>query len=357
MAAAECPPLLSPESTNCSGRGVCISSTWCECAEGWTGVGDFAFGSPTCNVNISAVKALWGILGVVHFIQIFCALYFLKLKLEKQRKSSDRMISTVMVLLNLIGNVFFCSTALIRVVYTTTRTIGSDALTTVLFTFGCAFFWTMIHIFVYSFMLLAYSQAMRGLQHSNWSPSLKRFRMVLLVSATCSVVFCLAPLGMLANKNTQGFADFATVHYVGLGVNCFITGSLVLPVFIRRLMHEIKRGQDAIIDNLNGSKAEYFERLYQRIARFLSQSLGQIWSQSFFALLFGCWPFLQVSGSSYFLPVAWISGCSGGFLIMYVSAPVKRNAELNGTSSDPDKLRMHTSNPLHINSNPQRAPD
>jgi hypothetical protein len=52
------------------------------------------------------------------------------------------------------------------------------------------------------------------------------------------------------------------------------------------------------------------------------------------AFLMGFWPFLQVYGSSYFLPFAWTSGTLVAVLGLYLNLPVQDSKESTRNTSE-----------------------
>ena len=163
-----CPPLLFPETWNCSGRGECISSVVCLCTQpNWVGQGDFAFESPTCNIYIPAVQALWSIAICFQCLIMTFSIYYLRVKLRQEELASS--LPLILGVLLLLSSIFLIPTAIIRAANPSTVVIGTDTVVTVLFCCGAASFWLAVHVFVYSFLEVSYKKVLMyntNLKHS-----------------------------------------------------------------------------------------------------------------------------------------------------------------------------------------------
>ena len=357
MTAISCPPLLSPEVFNCSGRGECLSLTECRCMDGWTGLGDFAYKSPSCDVNILAVKILWILLGLTHFMQMCIVIYLFLVRFVRGTNSAitiksqqkQQMVTIAVVVTMVFANLLFISLSIGRAVHTETKTIGTDALATSLFSLASAVFWAMLHLFLYSFLVVIQHQAMIFQKRTTWMIGRKRMIVTLVASALSAMISSLMPLGMLYASSSEEFFVYGSAHYFGIGATCFVTGLIVLPIFIFHLKKEIIRGQNAVIDSLNGRLKASFDALLYRLTLFHREMTKQILMQTIFALMFGAWPFIQVHGSSYFLPIAWISGAIGGFLVLYLTFPPPIPLESQQQQTTTDDVDHSDAATCHMN--------
>ena len=146
----DCPSLLFPETQNCSGRGECLSPHACLCTvPGWTGYGDFAFGSPSCGINIIAIQCLWSFLAFLIVALLSFTIYYLNVKLhQKTRKARFPVILGVMTVFH---TSFLLACAILRVSNPTKHVIGTHLATTVMFSLASSIYWVGANGFVYWF--------------------------------------------------------------------------------------------------------------------------------------------------------------------------------------------------------------
>ena len=325
MAAPNCPGVLAPETQTCSGRGTCVSENWCACPDGWTGQGDFAFGAPSCAVNIPAIQALWALVALVHVGTFAFALHFLRVKRAQGTKSQAPMYLGLLVVINNIGLII---TGLTRAI-DPLRTIGSDPTATVFFSIAAAAFWSATHVFIYAFLQLSIKQARMG-REEDAQKYLKHLKISLPVSNIASLVASMLPLGMLGASNALQVQQLATSHYIILALELVVTGGILTPYFVKKVVHDIKQAISK-----NPDKSEKLVQVEAKLQRLQTELRNQMATNVLFAALMGFWPFLQVYGSSYFLPFAWTSAAITECLALYVNLPVtdKKTTVLTGTGS------------------------
>ena len=276
---SECPPLLVPQSQNCSGRGICISSTSCDCQDGWTGLGDFAFESPSCNIYIPAIQALWSILAFFQLLSLLFAIYYLRIK-HKQSRLVARLPITMGYLFVVAASLLFCCAVLRATDFR--RTIGSNVAVTLLFSLGTGTFWVSAHVFAYAFMEATNRRAMvfKASQQEQWLLSLQTVKISLIVTGILSFVFCLCPLGFLSSNSSSEFLIFGSLHYLGTGTSIFITGTFFIPRFTGNLQKDLENiSIDVNIVPLQ--KVLFKVKLFNRILR------QQVLTQWLLAFLFG----------------------------------------------------------------------
>jgi hypothetical protein len=332
----ECPPILYPDTANCSGRGICVSATECLCEPGWTGQGDFAFGAPGCDSNIAAIKGLWSLVAIMELLYLLWSILFLRIKLRQGSRAKSPILLGVLLL---FCNLFLMLTGLVRAI-SPLRTIGSDVMVTIFFCFGAFFYWTAAHVFIYAFVELAMKQARIIKQSSDLSMILTHLRYWLPISNLASSLACFLPFGMLTGTSATDFRVYATLHYLLLATEiccCF----LMSRHYVKKLTSAI----DGAI-NTNPTKSDSLKKINWKLKRFQLEHRNQSVVNAVFALLFGLWPLLQVYGSSYFLPFAWVSGTSIGVLGLYVNLPVAEKTSVHDNSSAGANMDTTVSNPV-----------
>lgn len=309
-----CPPILAPESQNCSGRGICVDEFTCECQVGWTGKGDFAFGSPSCGIHIDAVRSLWAIVAILNILALVFSAYYIRVKLAQTIRTKAPLALGFILGLE---NICIAATGIIRAA-NPSRTIGSDVLVTVVFTVGTSLFWCAAHVFIYSFIELGLKQS-RIFQHTDVRDALMRhMRLSLPISAVVSVCACLTVLGMLGSTSAEVTHALATSHYLISAFVLALTGFWLTPSFISQLRRDI----DSVASKQSGDRAEMLNRITSKMTRFESELKKQAVSNTVFAVFMGFWPLVQIVGSSYFLPFAWSSGAIVSVLSLYLNLPV-----------------------------------
>jgi len=312
----ECPPILYPQTQNCSGRGVCLSATTCLCPEGWTGQGDFAFDSPNCDINLSAIRGLWAMLAVSHLFTILWIIFYFK---KKYGQRSRPVAPIVLGVLFLCSSTCLMITGLIRSIQPL-RTIGSDVTVTVFFCLGTAVFWTGCTVFINIFLELALKQSRIGGSNNNVAIMFARLRGFFPLSICLEWIACLILFGMLNAQSEGAFYGYAATHYL---FSAFVMNFCYVycRVYIGGLSKELQANIKA-----NPGKSAILKIIVWKLDRCLLELRNQGAVNIIFALFFGIWPFLQVVGSSYFLPFAWMSAAAVTVLLTFVNLPAQDKA-------------------------------
>ena len=242
----ECPPLLYPETQNCTGRGVCVSATVCDCQSGYTGIGDFSFQSPSCAIDIVVVKAVYGIYASLNFLGVIITLVYLKIKLSQfnihGRMQKVKVYSPIVLgITESVSMAFLGTTAVIRATFTDTRSIGSDVSTTVCYVIGVTANWFAVHVFTYGFLNLAYVRLMK---YKSAQPRvavvLKEVKTVLGTSNLISIATNLAPLGLLNSSSSESFFAIGIIHFGGMAIFVALVGCILIPHLCRKIEVEIR---------------------------------------------------------------------------------------------------------------------
>ena len=331
-----CPPILIPEALNCSGRGVCVSESLCSCESGWTGRGDFAFGAPTCSINIIAVKVLWAITSALHFLEIFYSLSFV---VRKYRAKRRLFLSIFVGILALLTNICFFIVGLTRAVDTDSRVIGSDPFITILFSFGAMTFWWTAHVFTFIFIELVITQSRIWVKDGGKTiQTLKQMKLGLSFSSLVSTIACILPIGMLGAKTAYLTQSLATTHYVLLAGGMVVTGFFMIPRFARMVLSAINDTTKCF-----PGKNQKLERMAQKLNKFIKELRNQALMNISTALIFGFWPLLQIAGSSYFLPFAWSTVAFTIAIGLHTISPAKDN---DSSANDSQKTNNFSSNQL-----------
>ena len=304
----------------------------CICEEGWIGNGDFIFGSPACQLNVIAVKAIYGLLTCTNLINIIFTFFFLFRKFlhlgrRKPRVNCVRFIREKGVFIgfcSLFASGFLSSLGLIRIT-NPFRTIGTDVTCTLMFVLGSVFFWTFLLNITEVFLvfLSSVSSIMKIEDRSRIQSAFKQFYRYKIILWIFAPMGCIAPLFMLTDPgNPNIMFAFAAIHFLSLGFEmAFLSylGEASLKPLIREL---------------ESLKQPSLNHLKEQFRKFTFQVRIQRTVQSLTAIIFGLWPYVQ-RYSAYELPLAW-SG-AGSIMLFGMYSIFPRVTELSQIKSAGDE--------------------
>lgn len=298
MALQGCPAPLAPDTLNCSGRALFCINNGCICEEGWIGRGDFISGSPACHLNISGVRAAYGILLAVHVCHIpFCIRYLL-IMMSKSTRSRAKDISLFSGLVCLFSSVAQAALGIVRL-NDPSSTIGTSPAATILFSVGSGLFWTYVPLILTLLVqvLGRTINARNDMERNIIERLVKSFSKVSGPSWLCCMLACFCPLFMLIDPNDARLMfGFALSHYLFLTIN--MVASLLLTLWvIPPIIHDMR----AVVETNGDPRAKMISK---RLNMMKSEVRNQTVFQATSAAIFGCWLYAQ-RYSSYQLPIAW----------------------------------------------------
>ena len=382
-----CPPLLAPESRACAG-GACVDDRTCACedAAAWTGHGDFALGSPSCVVNVPAVRGLWSMVAAFQALAFVAVLVYafdlLVANVRAKRRARAAASpggriprvpwsSRLLALFFGIASPLLCLLGVLRA-SDPTRTIGTDPACTVLFSLGAFFFWSGAEIGVLKFVILNIS--LLGLRRAEEERRKYESRARVAASAFFVLISvgCLSPLVMLAVDNAGAMQAVAAVHFESLAVAMALCAGavrwLVGPAvqgLKYRLAHAAQQhGADGVDGdkppgspgtiNHNSNNESHLRSVAWRFSFLMGEIERQGTFQALLAAIFGAWPFLTQRFTSYELPIAWGLGSPLVISVLcWVNSSVSRSrARTNttthgGNAAAVDKRVVETVAPRH----------
>jgi hypothetical protein len=194
---------------------------------------------------------------------------------------------------------------------------------------------------IYTFVTFQSKQADNGFLSTNFATIVRRLQVILPVSVVLTTIFSLVPLGMItAMEETHLFA-LGAGHFLVLGTAIFFLGMIYIPVLVRPLERDL---QVAVKATLSPGASTILKQILDKIIMFRRQLRIQAIGNGITAFLFGAWPFLQSRGSSYWLPIAWISASAAAAMGLHVLLPVTASpADDQGnstTSSSPKEAKV-----------------
>jgi hypothetical protein len=306
-----CPAPLWPATQACGNGGTCLSDSLCQCADGWVGEGDFVYASPSCSINVAAITALYSITAVVNAIPAVGALYFLW-ALRRKAKS----LKLVFAFTCLVGTSSLVILSIIRASSPQTTAIGTYVPSTVLFSIGSGGFWFGGLLFLHSFLSVASSQVrFKPNARTSFARIQAQLRIGFPLIFLGVAVALLCVLCMLAAQSASSMYALALVHYVLLGLSMLSLGAFLIPMLINPLILDLSESLSM------GADTSKIRQILSKLTRFKSELRSQNLLNFPVAIMFGCWPWLQMQ-SSFFLPLAYISTAVLTALALYIEFPV-----------------------------------
>jgi hypothetical protein len=302
--ASSCPPILVPEQMPCSERGTCISETLCSCPEGWTGAGDYVFGEPTCAIHIVTVKALWGIAICLEFLGLLLTLRFMQTHRPQPDVGGKRNANKVALFMYFVVSmvVHTCSwiiTGILRVTRDPKATIGTDPAITIIYAIGTLAFWLFTQAFMLRFLEVQREQA----RVMNPTRKFARMRLYFVVTESLLIASVLFPLIQLSGTDARTVENLITCHYFFMAVGTLFIGLVVIPQLIGTTVKDIEQ----LVRMSSSDRSASFAPVLRRLERFQTIVGTLALGNSALMFCFAFWPFLQIAGSSYWLPIVTIS--------------------------------------------------
>ena len=137
----------------------------------------------------------------------------------------------------------------------------------------------------------------------------------------------------------------ASCHYVISAIEVVIAGIILVPKFVKSVCSEI--------DSVMSSKKDI--RPDNRLVLILDQLnrfMMYLWRVAIInfvlACLFGFWPFLQINGSSYFLPFAWTSGTIPVYLGLYIILQPRKGKRMRSALFSDKLVEKDLLNEVHV---------
>lgn len=245
----ECPGLLFPETRACAGHGLgCMNYTTCFCEPGWTGRGDFIAGEPSCNLNVLAVQALWGMLACTHAIALPYDAFFILKKWRRNdfgKEGTTRML--VMGVAALIESAAGLILGLLKTTDPTNRTIGTDPFSTIMFSFMTFGMWTAAPAFLSLFVALN----VKNLKFKSSKTAASSSKFIDSIDKTLPFVWGLCQIGSISPlialmdvTNGTLMYTMAALHFLSCASAMAIAGTNVLL-----LLHPLLRDLALVISD------------------------------------------------------------------------------------------------------------
>lgn len=246
------------------------------------------------------------------------SVYYLKIKIAQPRRSSH---SVIMGCLFCPSSLFLMATGILRASCTETRVIGTDPVVTVLFCLGSGFFFSALAFFLSSLMdlLLMQSRHKGSETHQTMILFHSRMKIAVPLSAFIGIVSCAMPLGFLRAAPEDFFA-WSAAHYFGCMLEQIFLATAATVYCCVPLARDLRT---ALKTDVRGSSSENLKAVLAKLEQYNSEIRKQSTVNVTIACLFGGWPFLW-SMSSYWLPIAWMSGSVITSLSMYMHLPIAK---------------------------------
>ena len=324
---SECPPILAPETQNCSGRGVCIDSAHCFCEPGWTGAGDFVFGAPSCAVNILAISILWSLAAVLEFACIILTINFYRRK--KKLVKAITKSQTMFVASCFVHNGAWAICGILRVSRSELKTIGAEPVVTTIYVLGMLALTFAVDSYIYIFLEMAIHQ-------SKMNPNMNVPRMKLYVVMVNVIILVTVwfPEFMLAASDSQTARHIISAHNYLMALGFLILLFMVIPSVIGSFVRDIKL---ALKNNQKRTGSSILAPVAKKMILLERIANGLCIHQIIVTTTIGTWQFLLVEGSPYWVPILAIPSATIQIAIIINLTPPRKPGQesQSGVSSVP----------------------
>jgi hypothetical protein len=317
-----CPPILAPESLPCSGRGTCVSVTVCLCEDGWTGAGDYVFQEPTCAIHITTVRVLWALASVVEFV---CLIFTIKLAFDRRGpRNGNKQIKQPIthfyfIVFSMIHNITWFITGLLRAIREPTATIGTDPAVTVIYTIGMVSFWIASQSYILTFLKVQ-EQQLRVHRERN----VFKMKIYFLITEIFLITSVSLPFFQLFAGSSRIAENLITSHYCLLAIGVLCLGLVLIPQVIGTFVNDIEQAIKS-----SSERQSILKPVLKRLKRLQVICITLALNNAPAILCFAFWPFLQISGSSYWLPMVTVSCAAGQIVQIYTISPSKKRVSEN----------------------------
>jgi hypothetical protein len=320
-------PLLWPLTTPCSGHGTCLTITTinsssssslnvgdCECFEGYISLGDFATQpGADCDLNILAIRVLYGITILPSLISLILSVRYLMLKREAMNESSSKklkwsdLINSIPVLA-IIANICLIGMASIKI-YNPELGVGTSLVVTILFSIMFQAFWIIQLGYLYLSLQMTAIQARikSAAFQTRLELQLERLQKFLIFVFIVSFIWGLAPLIMLFVPSSVNIVG--PIHYIGGSFNIAVLSFMALPRTLFPIRNDIREAikDDGLAESSARAAARERMEIIERKLTFLFRLIQRnAVPQTIVACVFALWPYL-LRKASYQLPVTWIT--------------------------------------------------
>uniref|UniRef100_A0A7S3V0N9 EGF-like domain-containing protein n=1 Tax=Aplanochytrium stocchinoi TaxID=215587 RepID=A0A7S3V0N9_9STRA len=297
---------------NCSGRGDCVAAK-CVCDDGWTGLSDLINTDGTdCQINIAAVKALWGVNVFYATFALYKSLPYVKARwdsfqLKRQQKRAigkTHSIWDARILVACLAHLFICvpsniALAVLRWTKEDER-VGITFASSLFFATGKIGFYTAVYFYSPTLVEMTLKDGGDALNRSKLKSLVNKVRAVNLALMFTSFLVGFLPFITYADGGElNGTAEIVYLTYfVGMVVTIIFNASqsLVSKLKIERLLDR----------SYAVSKDERLRIMKAKIATMQNSAISNGYVQTLIYMLFIVVPFLY-NKHDYFLPISWIT--------------------------------------------------
>jgi hypothetical protein len=347
-----CPPRY-PEPT-CSARGACTGPAQCTCDPGWTGAGDYVYGSVNvgCALHVETIRVMYAIFLAVAIPGIPLSMLYIKYV-----RNAPAAYLGPCTLGYFISNVVLAS---LRVASPTSRTVGSDALTTVAFASSCLFNFLIDHVLL---MLYVDSTTSKIFEYTdtNLSALAQSIRSYYIPRSVALTFFIttIPTLCILASESA-----LTTEILTGVQWMLFVIQAIFIFVVLKVFMNAVLRACD---DALRVIKAD--PRLVEmqpkvaltraRVDRSRKWFLYILTFDIIVCTIMSPWPSAQAT-LSYLIPYLWVLNSSAFYWAMFMASRKKQSTRLlnpaAASSSSPNPVLFGASSHLPGGTSNSSAP-
>ena len=321
---AGCPPLLAPETAACGG-GACDGFGHCTCGDGMLAAGDFYPAGLAC-FDRTAIVVLWSLSAFTSALAlVYIAFFIAMIQTSVERKFGRTALGA-----GAFGwGILTFSLSVVRAVHPE-WTLGSDPLSSVLFSGAYIAFWAFICAVILRVVVLAkrvqkfQADGVKSVlvQRANWI-------YVLILFVMC---VCLAPVVMLGvDQSLSALTALKAVFFWGNAFCVLCCGGFSLRFILVPLCESFKAhvADRAAVPGAVESTAQMSVVVgkMDRFARFIEiDSVASFLTMA----LFGSWPVL-LRASAYLMPLLMVIGAVTILTCVNLFWPVSKPSSTTGS--------------------------
>lgn len=303
---------------NCSSTLNQLNQPFCVCLPGYSSIGDFSvFPSNPCDINITAVRALWiiSLLGIAFAYSFsFWGIITRRVANLFQWKSWRLWIVPYLIITQ---TTLLLVIAIGKIIDPIGWSLGNSTAMTVIHGFCTLVSATFLVIGLAGVSRTAYTGNIRT-QSSNERLIIKNRLRRLETVITCfwflAAVSAFAPCSSLYNPENVWWST--AIHGCGFAIEMVVLGSFVAP---RQLSVVIERLEDSVKASINSSKSN--SKVKKVLLKFqLTKKISLVFfsTSAIVILVFTLWPFLVIK-TSYGLPIFYLLAEIAAGLLVWVT--------------------------------------
>jgi len=298
-----CPEVLAPLPGPCA-NGHCVGADTCACTWPQTGFGDFVLGSPSCDINLNVVSALWAVCACAQGVALAYCLYgHVVLPSRWNRCRPDG--KTLIVTLGTVASACLLAVSLTRAAAPEHTAVGTNIATSFLFTVGmfCTYSMSLPVVTTFIGILLRQSKMKRLDAQAHIDRIAKVAASFMPIHMALNAAASVMPVLMLLATSRSAMFGFAAAHYWLCTVMLALVGLVVHPRCVQPLLDDLNEAMN--LSSVSEAGRQQIKDVKDKLV-FIKDDRVVVVVNVLAAGMFGSWPAAQ-SFSCYWMPLAWSS--------------------------------------------------